>query len=67
MEEEEADFEECESEEIENIQRSDLKADKFENEEKQLFNDVEVETRPIMMNKVKKIAIPKFAHELSHK
>jgi len=66
MEEEEADFEECESEEIEDSQRRDLKAVRFENEEKQSFNDVEIETRPIMMNKVKRIAIPKFAHELSH-
>ena len=30
MEEEEADFEECERKEIEDIQRRDLKADKFE-------------------------------------
>ena len=66
MEEEEADLEECESEEVEDIHRRDLKAVKFENEEKQLFNNVEVETRLIMMNKVKKIAIPKFAHELNH-
>ena len=66
MEEEEADLEECESEEVEDIHRRDLKAVKFENEEKQLFNNVEVETRLIMMNKVKKIAIPKLAHELNH-
>ena len=55
MEEEEADFEECERKEIEDIQRRDLKADKFESEEKQLFNDMEIEAHPITMINVKKL------------
>ena len=55
MEEEEVDFEECKSKKIEDIQRRDLKADKFENEEKQLFNDMEIQAHPIKMNNVKKL------------